>query len=1157
MTDPTEFDGDRYTQDDNLNVRGTLRVQGVPISADGGGMIATPSPVVDGNLIAYQGTGGALTQDSGINAANVGDVKSPASAALNRIAIYGATKEQLEEGSVTIAELGTVQTVSATVTNNALVRYAGTDGTRINDSSPGVATLDTNGDIFTPASVTQKTWVVTNFGKLDQIASTSITNPTSGRKIYANLLNNDNFTIRRPDGTDIDVEAASGGASGSNTQVQYNKDGLFAGSPGMVFDDVTNDLTITGNMSAANISSGGAPVVTEDRTITAGAGLNGGGDLSVDRAFFIAAADGSISVTAQAIAVGVLQGDAQHGQLNGGSNHSAATTGTAGFMSATDKLKLDGIGTAAENNTASNVGIGTGIFKQKNGVDLEFKTLTSANGLVLTGNTDEVVIDLPTIIGANRAILSNAAGTAYEASNLESSATATCWFLSEASVPGTGSIAIGTSTNAGSSDTTSSTFVGHDSAVNLGNTNDSINIFGRGNLNAVIPNNAMSDIYIFGRASLAALVAGSNVTTIGTAVGNNLTSGTRVTLMGPLSGVSMTSATDVHIYGGQSGPTGVVTDYVDLHDTLKMNISSGTVSIGGASNTKPIDLSVSLDLASNSQALRLNRINSTAETALTLSNGMAWYNNTVEKFRFRENGITKEILGGPSPGLDNEHLSWDASGNLQNSRFRSSATPTCWFANDFTVAGTGSMALGFNTNNLESDTSGSTMVGQNCCNKLGNNNNNITIVGRGALNQTIADSALSSITGIGQSVWSNLTSGSISLAIGNTAGNGVTAAVRSVIVGGLSAGTTSTSITDVGIYGASVAGPAGVVTDYVNFHNTLQMNTDSDTVTIGDVDATKPTNIINSIELASTTQVMSLNTLSQAQENTAAPSISDGAFWYNSTNEQYRGRRGGNIIDVSGFPTGYIHWPNGLRRPNSTTLRIESPLSARDDGDSFDFVLTSLMDASLIVDGVGGINTTQFPATANQFYNLRLLGDSTGVNDDDVELIELGTNPTIPTGYDKTLTLFPPALTLLGASWAVTAYSVQGNSIRTYLFQNESLSLSLSDGVATVNTTHVLNQNTTGTLLVPTGQRVIAHLNIGFMTGAGGAAGDQANINADETTTSGQNQRVGPGFVSGTKLRQNMDTLTDENAAVKYLVSDGTNNRLDIYVSGFTMSMRQ
>lgn len=84
--------------------------------------------------------------------------------------------------------------------------------------------------------------------------------------------------------------------------------------------------------------------VPPTRTLTAGAGLTGGGDLTADRTFNVGAnADGSIVVNADDVQVGVLATDGQHGNRGGGALHDVATIAVAGFMSASDKIKLDGL----------------------------------------------------------------------------------------------------------------------------------------------------------------------------------------------------------------------------------------------------------------------------------------------------------------------------------------------------------------------------------------------------------------------------------------------------------------------------------------------------------------------------------------------------------------------------------------------------------------------------------------------------------------------------------------------------------------------------------------------------------------------------------------------------------------------------------------------
>ena len=71
---------------------------------------------------------------------------------------------------------------------------------------------------------------------------------------------------------------------------------------------------------------------------------------------------------------------------------SGAVVGDAGSGDVTVTITGGGGGEA---NTASNTGAGTGVFKQKNGVDLEFKRLNSSDSSVtFSDNTDDISIVL-------------------------------------------------------------------------------------------------------------------------------------------------------------------------------------------------------------------------------------------------------------------------------------------------------------------------------------------------------------------------------------------------------------------------------------------------------------------------------------------------------------------------------------------------------------------------------------------------------------------------------------------------------------------------------------------------------------------------------------------------------------------------------------------
>ncbi len=81
-----------------------------------------------------------------------------------------------------------------------------------------------------------------------------------------------------------------------------------------------------------------------------------------------------------------------HGNRGGGTLHAAATPSVAGFQSAADKTKLDGIEAGAQLNTGANVGGGSEVFQGKTGSQFDFRTLVAGDSIALTQNADTIEI---------------------------------------------------------------------------------------------------------------------------------------------------------------------------------------------------------------------------------------------------------------------------------------------------------------------------------------------------------------------------------------------------------------------------------------------------------------------------------------------------------------------------------------------------------------------------------------------------------------------------------------------------------------------------------------------------------------------------------------------------------------------------------------------
>lgn len=138
-----------------------------------------------------------------------------------------------------------------------------------------------------------------------------------------------------------------------------------------------------------------ASAVPTTRTLTAGLGLAGGGDLSADRTFNVGAnGDGSIIVNADDVQVGVLATNVQHGNRGGGALHSnVVPAGAAGFMTGADKTKLDGLPASAV-PTTRNLTAGAGMTGGGDlSADRTFNVVANADGSIVV-NADDVLVGI-------------------------------------------------------------------------------------------------------------------------------------------------------------------------------------------------------------------------------------------------------------------------------------------------------------------------------------------------------------------------------------------------------------------------------------------------------------------------------------------------------------------------------------------------------------------------------------------------------------------------------------------------------------------------------------------------------------------------------------------------------------------------------------------
>lgn len=100
-------------------------------------------------------------------------------------------------------------------------------------------------------------------------------------------------------------------------------------------------------------------------------------------------------------------GGVQVNSLSGSGTRCLQTDANGNISAASGACTTGGAG---ETNTASNVGAGTGLFKQKASSDLEFKSLTATSDISLTNNTNDVQIGITSTNSANQLLRLDGSG---------------------------------------------------------------------------------------------------------------------------------------------------------------------------------------------------------------------------------------------------------------------------------------------------------------------------------------------------------------------------------------------------------------------------------------------------------------------------------------------------------------------------------------------------------------------------------------------------------------------------------------------------------------------------------------------------------------------------------------------------------------------------
>ena len=176
----------------------------------------------------------------------------------------------------------TIATGSGTVTSVAMTVPTGLSISGSPITTAGTLALTLTSGYVIPTTTEETNW---NTAYTNRITSLTTTGSSGAATLLSNTLNIPNYTIDgilpsqtgnngkylTTNGTSASWATVSASAAGSNTQVQYNSSGAFAGSANMVFDGnklTVNQLSVSGARTTAAWSTTGVGLNTLASTYT-------------------------------------------------------------------------------------------------------------------------------------------------------------------------------------------------------------------------------------------------------------------------------------------------------------------------------------------------------------------------------------------------------------------------------------------------------------------------------------------------------------------------------------------------------------------------------------------------------------------------------------------------------------------------------------------------------------------------------------------------------------------------------------------------------------------------------------------------------------------------------------------------------------------------